>query len=60
MYVEYASVVTTESHVKPQQTIDVGAIWQATDNLSLDTGTFFGLNDQTPDFEITAGVSLRF
>jgi len=60
VYLEYASDVTTEQHVKAAQTIDVGGIYQLTNNIALDSGVNFGLNDQTPNLEVLAGISVRF
>jgi hypothetical protein len=39
---------------------DVSAAYSATNDLQLDTGANFGLNAQTPDVELYAGVSARF
>lgn len=39
---------------------DVSAAYLPTKNLQLDVGANFGLNSQTPDVELYAGVSVRF
>ena len=59
VYIEYANKVTTEDHTQAVQTIDVGGIYQINDNLSVDTGFFFGLNRFTPNVEVTVGFSVR-
>ena len=43
-----------------QASWDVAAAYQPTKRLQLDAGANFGLNSQTPDVEIYAGVSTRF
>jgi hypothetical protein len=60
VYLEYASDVTTEKHVEAMQTIDVGGTYPLTDNIVLDTGVAFGLNNATNDIEVLAGISVRF
>jgi hypothetical protein len=60
VYVEYASDVTTERHVKPVQTIDVGCTCSLGKNVVLDTGVACGLNSATPNVEFVAGFSVRF
>lgn len=39
---------------------DVAAAYLPTKDLQLDAGANFGLNRQTPDFEVYTGVSIRF
>ena len=39
---------------------DVSAAYLVTNDVQLDTGANFGLNDQTPGVEVYAGVSVRF
>ncbi|HWB55110.1 MAG TPA: transporter [Tepidisphaeraceae bacterium] len=60
VYVEYASALTTESHVKPIQTIDLGCTYALTDNIVLDGGVNLGLNNASNTVEAMAGVSVRF
>lgn len=60
LYLEYACFVTTERHTEPVQLIDFGGVYQLTENLVLDTGLTFGLNRASTNFELTAGISLRF
>jgi len=60
LYLEYACFVTTEPHTEPVQLIDFGGVYQLTENLVLDTGLTFGLNRASTNFELTAGISLRF
>jgi hypothetical protein len=59
VYLEYASEVTTEKHAEAVQTIDVGGVYQISDNLTFDTGLFFGLNRAAANVEVTVGFSLR-
>jgi hypothetical protein len=59
IYLEYASDLTTEKHQETEQTIDVGGIFQLTDNLTLDTGFNIGLNSASNDFEWLLGMSVR-
>lgn len=60
VYIEYASDVTTESHVEPVQTIDVGAVYPLNENVVLDAGVNFGLNKASNNFQLLAGISVRF
>jgi len=60
VYLEYASDVTTEKHIEAVQTIDVGGTYPLTDNIVVDTGIAFGLNDATNNIEVLAGISFRF
>jgi hypothetical protein len=60
VYLEYASDVTTESHVEAEQTIDVGGTYPLTDSVVLDTGINFGLNKASDNVEVVAGISVRF
>jgi hypothetical protein len=60
VYVEYASEVTSEKHVKAEQTIDVGYTLPLNDNVVIDTGVNFGLNDASTTIEVLAGISVRF
>jgi hypothetical protein len=60
VYLEYAMHATTESHVQPQQSIDVGFTYPVTDNIEIDTGVFIGVNRATPAIEWTSGASFRF
>ena len=39
---------------------DISAAYLPTQNLQLDAGANFGLNNQTPDLELYTGVSVRF
>lgn len=43
-----------------QATADGSIAYLVNDNLQLDGGANFGLNKQTPDVELYAGVSTRF
>ena len=43
-----------------QASWDVSGSYLATKALQLDVGANFGLNSQTPDFEVYSGVSVRF
>ena len=43
-----------------QASWDVAGSYLATKALQLDVGANFGLNNQTPDFEVYSGVSVRF
>lgn len=60
LYIEYASDLTTESHAKAVQTLDLGGIYALTDNIALDTGIAIGLNNASPNVEVLAGISIRF
>jgi hypothetical protein len=60
IYLEYAMHVTTESHVQPNQSIDVGFTYPLTDNIVIDTGAIIGINRATPAIEWTSGASFRF
>jgi hypothetical protein len=60
IYLEYASNVTTQNHVEAVQSIDVGGTYPLNDNIVLDTGLAFGLNKASNNFELLAGISLRF
>ncbi|HTW93779.1 MAG TPA: transporter [Tepidisphaeraceae bacterium] len=60
VYVEYACDPTTEMHVQTQQTLDVGGTYPLNENIVLDTGLNFGLNRQSNNIEVLAGVSMRF
>jgi hypothetical protein len=60
VYVEYASDVTSEKHVKAEQTIDVGYTLPLNDNVVIDSGVNFGLNDASTTIEVLAGISVRF
>jgi hypothetical protein len=43
-----------------QASADGSVAWLVDDNIQLDAGANFGLNRQTPDIELYAGVSKRF
>jgi hypothetical protein len=43
-----------------QASADASVAYLASDNVQLDVGANFGLNEQTPDAEIYSGVSVRF
>lgn len=43
-----------------QASADGAAAWLVSDNFQIDGGANFGLNRQTPDVELYAGVSTRF
>ena len=60
VYVEYANFVTTEKHTKAIQSIDFGGLYPLNKNIILDTALTFGLNRASTNFELTAGVSVRF
>jgi hypothetical protein len=60
IYLEYSAHVSNEHHHESQQTIDIGFTYPVTDNLMLDTGLNFGLNQATTNLEWLAGVSVRF
>jgi hypothetical protein len=60
IYLEYASDVTTQKHVEPTQTIDLGGTYPLGDNVVLDTGVALGLNNVSNDIEVLAGISVRF
>ncbi len=60
VYIEYWSHVTSEKHVEAAQTVDVGGSYPVTDNVSVDTGFNFGLNQASVDVEWLCGVSVRF
>jgi hypothetical protein len=60
VYLEYACDLTTEQHVKTEQTIDIGGTYPLTDNIVLDAGVNFGLNDASNNVEALAGISFRF
>ncbi|HWE01465.1 MAG TPA: transporter [Tepidisphaeraceae bacterium] len=60
VYLEYASDVTTESHVKAVQTLDVGGSYSLSDNVVIDLGVNFGLNNASTTVEMLTGVSVRF
>jgi Putative MetA-pathway of phenol degradation len=60
IYLEYACDPTTERRVETEQTIDVGGTYPLTDNIVLDTGVNFGLNNASNNIEVLAGISVRF
>jgi hypothetical protein len=60
MYLEYWTEVTTERSRKAAQTLDVGLTYPLTDNLLIDAGANFGLNQASDTLEWLAGLSLRF
>lgn len=43
-----------------QASADASAAYLVSDNVAIDGGANFGLNDQTPDAEVYAGISVRF
>jgi len=50
-----------DSHeTSKQASADASAAYLVTNDLQLDAGANFGLNRQTPDIELYAGVSKRF
>jgi hypothetical protein len=59
IYLEYWSHVSSEHHQKAEQTIDTGFTYPWSDNVILDTGFNFGLNNASTTFEWLAGVSVR-
>jgi len=59
VYLEYACDPTDEPHAKTEQTIDVGGTYPLNDNVVLDTGINFGLNNASPNIEWVAGISIR-
>lgn len=60
VYVEYSNFVTTEKNTKAIQSIDFGGLYPLNKNIILDTALTFGLNRASTNFELTAGVSVRF
>ncbi|RST29596.1 transporter [Sphingomonas ginkgonis] len=45
---------------KHQASADLGLAWQASDDLQFDAATFLGLTRDTPDVQVSIGVSRRF
>lgn len=60
VFAEYAVEATSESHVKAPQIIDVGCAYALSDNITFDTDLNFGLNNAANNFELLAGVNMRF
>ena len=58
-FVEYASHLTTERHREAQGSVDIGALYQLSRNISLDTAVNLGVNRATPAFEWVVGLTFR-
>ncbi len=59
-YVEFWSVVSTESGSKWQGTLDLGLTYAVTGNIQLDGGANIGLTKSSPDIQPFVGISIRF
>lgn len=59
-YVEFWSVVSTETDSKWQGTVDLGLTYGMTDNIQLDAGINLGVTKSAPDLQPFLGLSVRF
>jgi hypothetical protein len=59
-YVEFWSLVSTESGSEWQGTVDLGLTYGLTDNVQLDAGVNLGVTRSAPDVQPFLGLSFRF
>lgn len=59
-YVEFWSMVSTETDSEWQGTVDLGLTCGVTDNIQLDAGINLGVTKSAPDLQPFLGLSVRF
>ena len=60
LFIEYKGVIGSAEDFDYQASFNTGATYGVTDNLQLDAGVRFGLNDAAEDCGLFTGISVRF
>lgn len=55
-----AEQIASESHGGDVVNLDIGTAWLLSDDAQLDAAASFGLTDETPEWALTIGYSIRF